>query len=166
MLSLKILRDISENLKGSYGFSTPCRIISDNIFFVRDGNIIEMTEMAISSVTKSFLSEMALLSLTVLRHSMGLRHPVTSSLTTCYLSEMAISSLTISFAKNIVRVDIKGFRRPIGCLKLQVTFRKRATKYRALVRKMTYKDRASYGSSPHCTHIHTHVCGIERCSQR
>ena len=43
-----------------------------------------------------------------------------------------------------------GWRRPIGCLKLQVIFRKRATEYRALLRKMTYKDKASYDSSPPC----------------
>jgi len=42
---------------------------------------------------------------------------------------------------------------PIGCLKLQVIFRKRATIYRALLWKMTYKDKASYGSSPPCIGI-------------
>ena len=34
-----------------------------------------------------------------------------------------------------------GWRRPIGCLKLQVIFHKRATIYRALLQKMTYKHR-------------------------
>jgi len=43
-----------------------------------------------------------------------------------------------------------GWRRPIGCLKLQVIFRKRATNYRALLWKMTCKDKAFYGSSPPC----------------
>jgi len=38
----------------------------------------------------------------------------------------------------------------IGCLKLQVSFRKRATNYRALVQEMTYEDKTSYGSWPHC----------------
>ena len=33
-----------------------------------------------------------------------------------------------------------GWRRISGCLKLPVIFRKRATNYRALLRKMTYKD--------------------------
>jgi len=47
-----------------------------------------------------------------------------------------------------------GWRRPIGCLKLQVIYRKRATNYRALLRKTTHKDKASYGSSPPCI-IHT-----------
>ena len=47
-----------------------------------------------------------------------------------------------------------GCRRPIGRRKLQVIFRKKATCYRALLRKMTYQDKASYGSSPPCTHIH------------
>ena len=32
-----------------------------------------------------------------------------------------------------------GWRRPIGCIKLQVISRKRATNYRALLRKMTYR---------------------------
>ena len=36
---------------------------------------------------------------------------------------------------------------------LQVIFRKRATKYMVLLRKMTCKDKASYGSSPLCTSI-------------
>jgi len=43
-----------------------------------------------------------------------------------------------------------GWPRPIGCLKLQVNFHKRASDYKALLRKMTYKDKASYGSSPPC----------------
>ena len=43
-----------------------------------------------------------------------------------------------------------GWRRPIGCLELQLMFRKRASNYRALLRKMTCKDKASYGSSPPC----------------
>ena len=68
-----------------------------------------------------------------------------------------------------------GWQRPIRCLELQVISRKRATNYRALLRKMTYKDKASYGSSPPCinytwamtiihesyqlyiTHTHTHT---------
>jgi len=34
-----------------------------------------------------------------------------------------------------------GWRRPIGCLELQVIFCKRATNYRGILRKMTYKIR-------------------------
>jgi len=49
------------------------------------------------------------------------------------------------------RVWATGWRIIIGCLKLQVIFRKRATNYRALLRKMTCKDKASCGSSPPCT---------------
>jgi len=41
-----------------------------------------------------------------------------------------------------------GWRRCIGCLKLQVSFRKRATNYRALLRKLACKDKASYTYSP------------------
>jgi len=43
-----------------------------------------------------------------------------------------------------------GWRRPIGCLRLQVIYRKRATNYRAVLRKMTCKDKASYDSTPPC----------------
>ena len=42
----------------------------------------------------------------------------------------------------------KHWQRPIGCFKSQVFFSKRATNSRALLQKMTYKDKASYGSSP------------------
>ena len=45
----------------------------------------------------------------------------------------------------------RGWRRPIGRLKLQVFFRKRATNHRALLQKMTYKDKASCDSTPPCT---------------
>jgi len=47
-------------------------------------------------------------------------------------------------------VSTTGWRRPLGCLKLQVIFRKRATNYRALWQKTTYKDKVSCGSSPPC----------------
>ena len=48
---------------------------------------------------------------------------------------------------------VTGWQRPIGSPKLQIIFPKRATKYRALLRKMTYKDKGSYESSPPCTRI-------------
>jgi len=41
--------------------------------------------------------------------------------------------------------------RPIGGLKLWLIFRKRATNYRALWRKMTYKDQAYYDSTQSCS---------------
>jgi len=43
------------------------------------------------------------------------------------------------------------WRRCITCLKLQVSFCKRAINYVALLRKMTCVDKASYGSLPCCT---------------
>ena len=42
------------------------------------------------------------------------------------------------------------WRRPIACLKLQVSFCKRATSYMALLWKMTCTKKASYGSLPPC----------------
>ena len=47
-------------------------------------------------------------------------------------------------------VAFTGLRSPIGCLKLQVMFRKRATNYRALLWKIIYKDKASHGSTSPC----------------
>jgi len=47
-----------------------------------------------------------------------------------------------------------GWRRCIGCLKLHVSFRKRATSCRALLQKMTYEDKVSYASLPPCTFHH------------
>ena len=43
-----------------------------------------------------------------------------------------------------------GWRRHIGCIKLKVIFRERVANYRALLRKMTYQDKASHGSLPPC----------------
>jgi len=43
-----------------------------------------------------------------------------------------------------------GWRRLIGCLRLQVIFRKRATNLRALFWEMTYEDKASCDSTPPC----------------
>jgi len=48
-----------------------------------------------------------------------------------------------------------GWRRPIGCLKLQVIFRKRATNDRAFLRKMTYNHKAFlwfYANMYRCTY--------------
>jgi len=41
-----------------------------------------------------------------------------------------------------------GWRGLMGCLTLQVLFRKRATNYMALLRKMTYEDKVFYDSTP------------------
>jgi len=49
-----------------------------------------------------------------------------------------------------------GWRRLIGSPKLQIIFHKRATKYRLLLQKTTYKDKGSYESSPPCTSRNTH----------
>jgi len=44
-----------------------------------------------------------------------------------------------------------GWRRLMGYPKLQIIFHRRATRYRALLREMTYGDKGSYESSPPCT---------------
>jgi len=53
-----------------------------------------------------------------------------------------------------------GWRRWIGCLELQVSFRKRATNYRALLQEIIHKDKASnvlrHPVLSHVSHTHTH----------
>ena len=53
------------------------------------------------------------------------------------------------FDVNIESV-LTGWRRLIGSPKLQIIFHKRATKYRSLLQKMTYKHKGSYESAPPC----------------
>jgi len=50
----------------------------------------------------------------------------------------------------------KGWPRLTGCLKSQVIFRKRAANSRALLRKLTLEDKASYDSTPPC-YIHFRI---------
>jgi len=54
-----------------------------------------------------------------LRHPMGLRHP--------------------GYGDAHLEYTIESWNYSIGCLKLQAILHKRATNYRALLRKMTYK---------------------------
>ena len=49
------------------------------------------------------------------------------------------------------------WRRLIGSPKLHIIFHKRATKYRSLLRKMTYKDKGSYESPPPCIYVHIYA---------
>jgi len=63
-------------------------------------------------------------------------------------------------------VQCTGWQRPIGSLNLQVLLCKRASNDRALLRKMTYEDKASYDSTPPCEspqqmQIHTGRQGFE-----
>jgi len=51
-----------------------------------------------------------------------------------------------------------GWRRLIGSPKLQIIFHKRATKYRALLLKMTWKDKGCYETSPPCMCMCIRVC--------
>jgi len=47
-----------------------------------------------------------------------------------------------------ISVSSTGWRRLIGFLNLQGIFPNRATNYRVFLRKIIYKDKASYGSLP------------------
>ena len=73
----------------------------------------------------------------------------------CHTLEPVISQIN-KFFSHEHRFTCTGRRRCIGCLRLQVSFRKRATNYRALLQKTTYKDKASYGASPPCRSCHTY----------
>ena len=78
----------------------------------------------------------------------------------CHTYEWVMSNTWMSHVTHIndsCRTHHTGWRRPIGCLQLQVIFSKRANDYRALLRKMTCKDKASCGSSPPCIHEACHA---------
>jgi len=68
----------------------------------------------------------------------------------CVHAHVCTTSDRIAIASFHLCISHTGWRRPIGCLKLQVIYGTRATDYRALLRKMTYKDKTSYGSLPPC----------------
>jgi len=65
----------------------------------------------------------------------------------------------VSMLQHTLRMRI-GWRRCIARLKLQVSFCKRATNYRALLRKITRKGKAFYGCSPLCIERWYHVCDM------
>ena len=52
-----------------------------------------------------------------------------------------------------------GLSTSIACLKLHISFRKRAINYRALLRKIICKDEACYASWPCCVSCHTPPSG-------
>jgi len=60
---------------------------------------------------------------------------------------------TMSSSGDIHTATTTGIRRCVGCLKSQVPFHKRATNYRALLRKMTCENKAFYESLPPCSII-------------
>ena len=67
-----------------------------------------------------------------------------------YAHNGSLCVYTLIYPSYVLLIINTGGRRCVGCLKLQVSFRKRATNNRALLRKITYKDTASYASSPPC----------------
>jgi len=79
-------------------------------------------------------------------------------------SHIPLQHIRVIFCLLLTANTDTGWRRLIGSPKLQITFHKRATKYRALLRKMTYKDKGSCESSPLCNsqmpvqHIHMKSC--------
>jgi len=62
-----------------------------------------------------------------------------------------------------IRIIRYRWRRCIGCLKLQVPFRTRAANSMSLLQKETYKDKASYVSSPSCNPPDTHSLSPSFC---
>ena len=71
----------------------------------------------------------------------------TTHRTPCVCVCVCVYTCTLTHTRTYLHVHT-GWRRCIGCLKLQVSFRKTAMHYRALLRKMTYADKTSYVSSP------------------
>jgi len=83
---------------------------------------------------------------------------------TFFLMQKSISGLFSNvrlFLKKTFTRRATGWRRRIGCLKLQDIFHQRATIYRFLLHKVTFEDKASYDSTPPCrltcTYIYIHI---------
>jgi len=79
----------------------------------------------------------------------------------CHTYEWVMSHMHVTHVnescfthKSVTHKSDTGWWRLIGSPKLQIIFHKRAAKYKSLLRKMTYKDKGSYESSPPCT------CGV------
>jgi len=70
-------------------------------------------------------------------------------------------SWEFSLNSHWMRIMSTGWPRLIGSPKLQIIFHKRATKYRSLLRKMTYKDKGSYEASPPCSMIMRMHCNYD-----
>ena len=82
---------------------------------------------------------------------MSLRHPVSPQ--RLYVAHLIVWVSSPQRLYVAVCSHSTGWRRLLGCLKLQVIFRKRATNYRALLRKMTCEDKASCASMPLCIEL-------------
>jgi len=78
------------------------------------------------------------------------------------LSELALWSQNFTHCPVIET----GWRRLVGTPKLQIILRKRATKCRSLLWKMTFKDKRSYESSPPCNRMHGLFDRIHACSRQ
>ena len=70
-----------------------------------------------------------------------------------WLNEYSFDRLHVHMQKGDMTLERTEWHKCVGCLELQISFRKRNTNYRALLRKITYKDQAFYGSLPNCRHI-------------
>jgi len=96
---------------------------------------------------------------------MGLWHPV------CHVPNVSCMLHVCSSRHAHITRGTTQWPRPIACLDLQVIFRKRASNYRALLRKMPCKDKASYGSTttrhpmgrrhPVLIHPQVLICGFK-----
>jgi len=67
------------------------------------------------------------------------------------LQKSPMESYDIILRQRLTVCNGTGWRRPIGCPKLQMISHKKATNYRALLPKKIYEDKASYVSSPLCS---------------
>jgi len=71
-------------------------------------------------------------------------------------SKSMITIMGFNIVIMIITHRVRGWRRCIGCLQLQIFIRKRATNFRALFQNMTCNDKTSYVSTPPCIIIITY----------
>ena len=85
-------------------------------------------------------------SMTDLREKDLENDPFYASLPPCTHTHTHTRTHTHTHTHTHTRTHTIGWQRYTGCLKMQASFRKRATNYRALLQKLSYIDEASYTS--------------------
>jgi len=98
--------------------------------------------------------------LTYSRQVSDVTHAHTHTHTHTHTSE----SMTAQGKRHVSHVTTTGWRRLIWSPKIQIIFHKRATKYKSLLQKMTYKDKGSHESSPPCT-CDRHMTHVSCCHE-
>jgi len=122
--------------------------IDTNILCENDVNVLTHFVGVRITMSSIHIYILCVYAVSVLTHAVGVR-------TTIYIHMQYTCTYTYTYIYIYKRwwCCVTGWQRLIGSPKLQIIFHKRATKYRSLLRKMSYKDKGPYESSPPCSAV-------------